>query len=370
MMPEKNERICIKEEKREAGSPIAPLAQYDDVVAKEVAELRRTSAAISSEMETLTGELDRLNGYMQNGDTMERMKTLYAEQALQEEKILEFRNELPRLTQECAALRSTADPAFSEEKFDLVSRQLEELKGKQEGLNRELLTMERDTTSCELSIAENETQMGGTLSAIAEIETQSKLLESKIAGLKRFEALLSDKTREAERAYEGEAAALGDGLGKNDGLSLVRARDLAGQLQQEYGHLGGEIKELLLHLISILSLMQEVGEKEQIAVSLNAEIEALRGEIVDKTAALNELKTLNSENKKVLSALAIEINKYRAYYDEYADVASAGEIIQRKKEITCDEFISLFVQKAELEDKVSTVASKIRMLKDLLGKTV
>jgi chromosome segregation ATPase len=358
------------EKKGHIRHPFPPLAQYDDLTAQEVEGLRRTSEALSRELETLTAELNSLNEQLELGGGKGRLKDLYAEQALNEEKISELRRELPRIREECAAFRFDTDPSRLEEDFGRISAEFEELRRKQESISRELPVMERDIAVLDQSIAESEAQLRAMASATDELEVQSKLLAAKNAGLERLEgALLGDKAGAEESTYTGEVAALGNGLTRKDGQSLVSVRDLAEHLEQEFGCLGEEIKELLLLLISKFSLMQEVEEKEQRAASLKAESEALQGTAVGKTAALEEIRTLTREDKKRISALENELHRCRNTIAAYEEEAAMGDEMGRKKEAAAAEFIALFIQKAELEEKVLTAGRKMRALKDVTGNT-
>src|SRR5208283_5577313 len=94
------------------------------------------------------------------------------------------------------------------------------------------------------------------------------------------ESVSSDHTS----TYSVEVDALEEGLKRKDRQALTHALDIAERLAQEYGHLGKEINELLLLLISKFSFMQELEEKEQFIDSLNTQIEQLQGKIAGKTS--------------------------------------------------------------------------------------
>lgn len=382
-MMEKKGHVRIKEEKREDSSPFVPLSQYDDLAAKEVEDLRRTSDALSKELETMTAELSRLTEDLETGSSKESLSALYAEQTLHEKKIVEFQSEMPRLSKECASLRVALELSRIEEELNRISTQSEELRGKRESLSRELPVIESETAVCERFIEESETQFRDTLSAISEIDTQSKLLESKNESLKRLEELMhlvstiegvgrpgDDLLKDQANTYSLEIAVLQDELKKKDRRALAHALDIAGRLAQEYGHIGKEINELLSLLISKFTLMQGLEEKEQFVASLNTQIEELRDKVAIKTFTLDERRPLNSEDKKRVASLEDEINYFRKAVAHYTDEVAKGDEINRKQEAAVAEFVSLFIQKAELEAIALTVPSKIRALKDIIGEMV
>lgn len=361
----------------------APLAQYDDLAAKEVEDLRRTSDTVAKEIETMNAELSRLTVHVDADSRKEGLSALYAEEALNEKKIAELRNELPHLSEECAALRLVLEPSRFEEEFKRISEQLEELREKQEGLGRELLIMEKEAAAYDPLIEESQTQLGETISAIAEMETQAKQLISKNESLGRLDKLTSLVSRDEEIERSGEAragaveskfsaevAALREGLKRKDRQSLDSARDVAGPLAQEYGDMGKEINDLLLLLISKFSLMQELEEKERVTVSLNTESEEIQCKIAGKTAALNEIRALNGDDKKRFASLEHEIIHYRKTVATLADeIAQVDEIIS-KREGAVAEFVSLFVQECELEEKALAVHRKMNELNNIAGEMV
>ncbi|MBF0558775.1 MAG: hypothetical protein HQL08_08345 [Nitrospirae bacterium] len=382
-MMDKKEYVRINEEKLEDSSPFAPLALYDDLAAKEVEDLRMRSDALSKEIEALTAELGRLTAHIERGSSKERLSSLYSEQAQYDKKILELRNELPRLGEECTTLRLAIEQSCLEEKLNLVSTQLEELRGKREILSREIPVIESETAACERFIEESETLLMETPSAIAEIERQSKLLVSKNESLERLEEMMylvstiegigqsgEDVHHNQASTYSVEVADLEDGLKKKDMHALSKALDIAGRLAQEYGHIGMEINELLHLLISKFSFMQELEKKEQLVVLLNAQSEELQAKVVIKTEAIEELRAVNREDKKRFVALQDEISHYRNAIAPYADEVAKGDEIIRKKEAAVAEFVSLFVQKAELEAMAQAVDGKMRAFKDMAGGMV
>jgi len=272
----------------------------------------------------------------------------------------------------------TFEESNLEEQFNLVSAKLEELREKREGLNRELPVMENEISACERFIEETEKLLIETPPAIHEIEKQSKLLVPKNESLERLEEMMylvstmegvgqPGETLPKEQAsnYSVEIAALEDGLKRKDMQALAQAVDIAGRLEQEYGHIGKEINELLLLLISKFSFMQELEKKEQLVALLNAQSEELQGKVAAKTSALGELRTLNSEDKKMVSALQDEITHYRKAIGPYADEVAKGDEMIRNKEAAVAEFVSLFVQKVELQEMALTADSKVRALKNM-----
>ena len=382
-MMDKKVHMPIREDKRGNSPPFAPLSQYDDLAAKEVEELRRSSDALSKELETMTAELSRLTEHMDADSRKERLSALHAETALHDKKILELQNELPRLSEECATLRSVLEQSGLEEEFTRISEQLESLRGQRESLAMELPVIESEIAACERFIAETETLLRDAPEAGAELERQSQLLVSKNESLERLEEMMylvstiegvggagDAPLKERSCKYYVEVDALEDGLKRKDRQALAQALDIIERLAEEYGHAGKEINELLQLLISKFSFMQELEEKEQLVASLNSEIEELRGKVDGKASALDKLRTLNSEDKKRVAAMQKEINHYREAVAPYSDELAKGEEIIRKKEAAVAEFVSLFVQNAELDNMALTTESKIRAMKDIMGKMV
>ncbi len=370
-------------DKKEHIPPFAPLSQYDDLAAREVEELRRSSDALATELETMAAELNRLTEHMDADSRKERLSALYAETALDDKKILELLNELPRLSEECATLRSVMEQSGLEEEFTRASEQLENLRGKRESLTRDLPVIEGEIAACEKFISETETLFRDAPAAGAEIEKQSKLLVSKNESLERLEEMMylvstmesvggpgDAFLKERSCKYYVEVDALEDGLKRKDRQALVQALEITERLAQEYGHTGKEINELLLLLISKFSIMKDLEDKEQLVASLTAEIEGLQGKVAGEASAVDKLRTLNSEDKSRVAAMQREINNYREAVAPYADEVAEGDEIIRKKEAAVAEFVSLFVQKAELENMALTAGSKLRVTKEMMRKMI
>ena len=366
-MAEKKPIIGIGDEKPKDVLSFAPLSLYDDLAARETEDLCRTSETLSQEMKTLTFELAQMKEQLEIGSQKECLQLLRAEQTLHEEKILELQKKLPLLREESASFRFDTDPSLIEEETVRISAQVEELRGKRENMSMELQLMEKETVVCKKSIAESEEELMEIAHAIKEMEVREDPLSAGVTELKRFEtALPDDKAVESERAYYFEVAALGDGLKIKDAQALAKAQQLVVGLDQEYETPGEELSELMRHLNMRLSLMREVAEKEQVAASRVAEAEELQGKIAGKNASLEELRALNSEDKRMVAALEAEIHRYRKISADYAEEVSEGDEMSRKKEAAGSEFVALFVHKAELQERALTAGSKLRSLREMV----
>lgn len=394
-MPEKKGDISIG--KLEASPPFALLSQYDELAAEELEDLRSASAAISEEMKALKAELGRLKALLETGSNTGRLKALYAEQALHEVKHVELQDELQRLSKEADALRLSV---VSEEEYNRITAEIGELKGQQEGLSREFASREKEAAVYAQEIAELETQISDVTVDLAKNEAELKLHESEkhlVDDLKAFKfgilqntgikpdsnilnkaitlesksnnntslikAHLDEKAGPPKRLIE--IALIQERLIEKDAQALAHARDFFVQAQQEYGLLGKDINEFL-HLRGLnCSLMQELEENRQHALSLETENKALQDAATGSAAALEELSQRNSEAKARAASLEAEISRCRNQSEEYAEEEAKGAEMSRKKEEVRTEFIDLFVNKAALEARALTAARMMRVLKDL-----
>lgn len=370
------------EEQQEDRDSFALLAQYDDLTAKKVEDLGRASETITAEMKALTAELDRLKALLETGNMKGRLDTLYAEHEQNNMKIAEFRRELPQLKKECEAIsRTEAELSRIEDEYGRVISQYEDLRAKQDSLSRGLPGIEANTSECKKTIAETENALLDLSTAREKMEAEANALSAKIAALKQFEEALPGansrlansrdlsrgtvKTQVSSPLYIAELSALKDGLKRNGPQALLHASDLAARLDKEYGSLGGDATELLRMLVSRLSLAQELDGKEKVYAALSEENGALQGEAAAKHTELDELKALNSDDKKIVASLETELARYCKMTGEHATEASKGDEMSSRKEAAKAEFIDLFVRKAELEDKVLTAARVMRELKEM-----
>jgi chromosome segregation ATPase len=374
-------------DKRQVAATFAPLSRYDDAAAREVEELGKTSSELSKEMDAMTEELERLNEFLDTTDLKERIRALHAEKALHDENITELRKEVPLLSEQCAALRLALEPAGLEAQLNSLTSQLQELRRQKERFDRELPVLAADSADSQRRIAESEALIREITSSVAEAEAQVRQIESKNESLERLEELQyfisaifaiderGDTLAQGDAAagagkYYAEIAALELELTKKDMQAYAKARDFFGRLSEEYGHIGKEINDLLLFMRSKFSFMQEVEEKSGLAVSLEAEIGLLQAALREKAAELDKIRALTSEDKKRVAALEDEISRFRETIAPFAAEAAKGGEIIKKKEAAVEEFVSLFVQKDELTEKIVMTGQKLRALKKIAEEAI
>lgn len=366
-MGEKKTTIGTMGEKRQDDHYFSPLSQYDDLAAKEVEDLSRQSEALVEEMKSLTAELEQLKEQLEFDYQKGRMQALRVEQSMHEEKILELQIGLPLLREEAASFHFETDPSRIEEEFARLTARNAELLGKQEDLTHELQLIDRETANRERGIVQSEGELREIERSMKTMEAETGQLTADITGLKRFEAALPGaQSGETERAYSYEVAALGEGLQKNDPQALARAQQLVESMGQKYQTAGKELRGLMSDLARKLSLVLEVREKEEAAASEVARAALLQGKADEMKSSMEELRALNSEDRRLVAALEAEIGRCRTLSAGYAEEASRGNEAAREKEAAASEFVTLFAGNAVLRERLLKAAGKMQSLGEMM----
>ncbi|MBF0328599.1 MAG: hypothetical protein HQL10_05540 [Nitrospirae bacterium] len=362
---EKKGYIHIKDERRGQGSHFAPLAKHDGMAAEEVEYLRRLSEELTEDMAAMSSELGYLNKQLEISDKKVQLRALYAEQAENEAGILKLQGDLAQLKTACSEFHFDTDTSRIEEDFSRASSEIDRFNEKQERLGRELSALQKDALAFEQGIAESRDKLKENEAVRAEKEAELNRLSSKNAGLERLEASLSKyKTSANDNTYTSEIAFLSDRLTKNDGA----AQELAMRLDKDFDSLGGEASDLVRLLVSKLSLVPELKEKDQRLSSLEKESDDLQSRIGAESTELLRLRTLNLEDKAKVAKLESDLQQLLEAVSKYSGEASEGEEISRRKDAAAAEFISLFVNNKGLEDMIQQVQTKLSEIKEMAGK--
>jgi len=356
---QKNRSMDIKD----PDSSSSRLAHYDNVKIKEVEALRQERDSLSKESEVLSVELKRLREEYE--DKKARLISLHAEEATHKKELKGLQNDILLYREELLTLKNLYEDTYQIEK---EFNDYEELISRQNYLRGELEKMETGVETFNSIIADNELQLREMVSVVEELEVRRNAMAGSVAGLERIVTAFGGADGKAdEKEYADELVSLRDGLLKKDEQAISLTRDIIDRLVHVYGDQGDGTHELLKIMSLTLSRVQEVGETERHDASMKAEFEAIQKELSDRTASLNEIKGQNSENKKKIGVLENEIKFFLKNIAMYADEMAIKDEMKKQKEARAAEFMSLFVQIKELQDRILTVDSKLKEFREFAG---